>query len=245
VSVLHRAAGAAGAAVTGVSCVDPPLLAVAPVDQIDALTLRTHAHPDHLAPGDVLPGARSVISLFLPFRRPVVAAARRARPDVSRVWAEAYTEGNRAVEAAGAAVAALLREAGFETVVRPPTADFDETSLMSVWSHKHVAVLAGLARFGRSCQAITPAGCAGRLGSVLTRAALDPHTPSTPPRCEDLCGDRAPCRRNCPAGALPGLEGPIERRACWERLLDNEARFPDLPAAQVCGICAVAACARL
>ena len=132
---------AAAAAITGFTdWVEPPLLAVASVDRIDVERLRAATSAAHLAPGDVLPGARGVVCLFLPFSRRVVSAARRARPEVARIWADAYTQGNRAMEAACSAVVEALRRDGFAAAARPPTADFDPQSLRSVWSHKHLAV---------------------------------------------------------------------------------------------------------
>ena len=222
-----------------------PLVAVAPVERIDPAVLREVAHPDHISPEELLPGARSVISLFLSFRPEVIAAARRARPEVAREWAEAYNAGNQEMEQLGFRLAERLLETGHRAMVRPPTGDFERTLLMSRWSHKHVAVLAGLGQLGRNCQVITRVGCAGRLGSVLTSAELEARAPGLPPSCEELCGDRAPCRNNCPVGALPGIEGRIAREACFARLQESAARFSDLPDCQVCGICAVATCARL
>jgi len=222
-----------------------PLIATAAAERIDPTVLREVAHPDHLSPDDLLPGARSVISMFLPFRPEVVAAARRARPAVAREWALAYIEGNQIMEQIGLRLAERLLDAGHRAMVRPPTGDFERDLLMSHWSHKHVAVMAGLGQLGRNELVITRVGCAGRLGTVLTTAELDERAPGLPPSCEELCQDSAPCRRSCPVDALPGDEGQIERELCFARLEESAARFADLPDCQVCGICAVSTCARL
>ncbi|MBT8332616.1 MAG: hypothetical protein KJP06_09865 [Deltaproteobacteria bacterium] len=53
-----------------------------------------------------------------------------------------------------------------------PTHNFDEDILMARWSHKHLAHLANLGRFGAHCMLITPEGCTGHLGSLVTEADL-------------------------------------------------------------------------
>ena len=58
-------------------------------------------------------------------------------------------------------------------------------------------------RFGVHRMLITPAGCAGRLGSLVTEAELGDH-----PVIET--------EEACPVQALK--EGDFDRRRCWDRL---------------------------
>ena len=74
---------------------------------------------------------------------------------------------------------------------------------MSDWSHKHVAYIAGLGSFGRHHMLITDKGCCGRIGSVVTDAAI----PATPRSDRERClfkadGSCGKCLERCPILAL-------------------------------------------
>jgi len=55
------------------------------------------------------------------------------------------------------------------------TITVDEVKLMARWSHKHLAHLVNLGRFGIHHMLITPAGSTGRLGSLVSEAELGDH----------------------------------------------------------------------
>lgn len=217
-----------------------PLLVSAATDERFA-QLNHIAAPDHLQPADLLPGARSVIVYFIPFRREL-AAANRPGEFPCRDWGLAYHQTNTMIGAINAHLAAWLGEQGHAAAVTPATANFDPVRLMSRWSHKHLGHLAGLGRFGVNCQLITPAGCTGRLGSLVTTAELGDHPLVTD---AEHCLHRRgltclACARRCPAGAL-SAEG-FDRRACYARLEQAEAQpeFTGLPMpSHVCGKCQV------
>jgi epoxyqueuosine reductase QueG len=139
-------------------------------------------------------------------------------------------------------LADLLERRGFRCAPTPATHNFDETKLMARWSHKHLGHLANLGRFGTHHMLITPAGCAGRLGSLVTEAELGDHPLiETREACLLKAGKACGlCIEACPVAAL-NING-FERRSCWERLKDNRARLDalaDLPeSTHVCGKCA-------
>jgi hypothetical protein len=54
------------------------------------------------------------------------------------------------------------------------THNFNEEDLTAGWSHKSVAFVAGLGTFGVNRMLITPAGCAGRFGSMVISAEIPP-----------------------------------------------------------------------
>ncbi len=147
-----------------------PLLGFADADDHDFLRLNQRS-PGHLLPADLLPGARTVISFFLPFAPAVVEANRAATP-CAREWAVGYTETNRLIARLSSEVQEALRERGHRAVWELPTHEFDRTTLRARWSHKSVARIAGLGEFGLHRMLITPSGCAGRFGSVVTDAVL-------------------------------------------------------------------------
>ncbi len=122
-------------------------------------------------------------------------------------------------------------------------------SLVSHWSHKSVAVIAGLGSFGlhqadaRASDVITDAGCAGRFGSLVFDAEL-PVEPATPrERCLYFHdGSCLECVLRCPAGALDASE-PLDKQACYRRLLGVARAHEDLGLVDVCGKCAIGPCA--
>ncbi|HET89993.1 MAG TPA: epoxyqueuosine reductase, partial [Chloroflexi bacterium] len=106
--------------------------------------LRHIVEPTHLLPTDLLPGARSVVSFFLPFARWVVEANAQHREAVAREWAVAYVETNALIGRITAHLIESLGNLGVRAAAEPATHNFDPVSLVSRWSHKSVAVIAGL-----------------------------------------------------------------------------------------------------
>jgi epoxyqueuosine reductase QueG len=217
-----------------------PLLAAAPVDGRFA-SLPAIAADDHLHPRDLLAGARSVVVFFIPFKKELV---RENRPgDVPcRNWGLAYVRTNELIERLSRALAEHFAASGHRSGLTPATHNFDEQKLTARWSHKHLGHLCGLGRFGTHCMLITPAGCAGRLGSLVTEAEL-PEAPLVETREACLLKAGKECGRcieACPVEALK-VKG-FARRDCWERLKANRAGldyFSDLPeSTHVCGKCA-------
>jgi epoxyqueuosine reductase QueG len=107
---------------------------------------------------------------------------------------------------------------------------------MSAWSHRHAAYIAGLGTFGLNRLLITEQGCCGRLGSLATDLVLIP----TPRPEGEFCLHRAggsctKCVRKCIRNAL-GMD-TFDRHACYQTLLDNEARLGMSGHADVCGKC--------
>jgi epoxyqueuosine reductase len=131
---------------------------------------------------------------------------------------------------------------GFACGLTPATHNFNEEELMARWSHKHLGHLVNIGRFGTHHMLITPAGCAGRLGSLVTEAELGDHPlVETREACLLKAGKECGlCIAACPVAALK--TNGFERRRCWDRLRENRAGlayFSDLPeSTHVCGKCA-------
>jgi epoxyqueuosine reductase QueG len=217
-----------------------PLLATAPVDERFAALPRIAAD-DHLHPRDLLPTGRAVIVFFIPFRKDLVRENRKGdRP--TRDWGLAYVQTNDLIERLSRSLGGLLERRGFRCGLTPATHNFDETRLMARWSHKHLGHLVNLGRFGTHHLLITPAGCAGRLGSLVTEAELGEHALiETREACLLKAGKACGlCIEACPVEALAATG--FERRRCWQRLRENRAEidcFADLPeSTHVCGKCA-------
>jgi epoxyqueuosine reductase QueG len=217
-----------------------PLLVSAPIDgRFDILP--QVAFNEHLHPHDLLPSAKSLIVFFIPFKRELVKENKKGdRP--CRNWGLAYVQTNDLIDRLSQEMEILLAAEGFESGLTPATHNFDEDILMDRWSHKHLAHLANLGRFGTHCLLITPVGCAGRLGSLVTDADLGNHPLiDTDETCLLKSGKKCgKCIEACPVDAL--AENGFERQTCWARLNENRDildYFSDLPeTTDVCGKCA-------
>ena len=198
--------------------------------------LKTAVRPSHGLPEDLLPGARTVIAYFLPFD-PSIPRSNHRGTFSSEAWAVAYIETNRLIAVINERLNELLEHKGFRGTRLPATHNFDEEQLMSDWSHKHVAHIAGIGSFGRHHMLITDKGCCGRLGSVVTDAVIA----STPRSQQERClfkfdGSCRKCEQRCPKKALG--EDPFRRHACYDRLLENARLHERHGLADVCGKCA-------
>lgn len=220
-----------------------PLVGFAAADDPRFASLAGEVFSGHLLPGDLLQGARSVVSFFLPFDAAIVAANARQREEVAVEWVTAYLETNALLRNITADLITQLNGMGFRAAAEPPTDNFDRTDLTSRWSHKSVAVIAGLGSFGLNHLLITRSGCAGRLGSLVTDAMLPVGGIEPEPLCLRERGiDCMKCVSLCPVSALHA-DGVIDKQVCWNRCLDVAARFGHLGRAEVCGKCATGPCA--
>lgn len=215
-----------------------PLLATAAIDERFDMLPKIAAE-DHLLPADLLPTARTVVVYFLPFTRDLVKENSRGKFPV-RNWALAYNDTNELIGRINQGLEALLARHGFRSAVTPPTANFDKVSLMSRWSHKHLGHLSGLGRFGINAQLITPEGCAGRLGSLVTEAELGDHPlmGDTEPCLYKRGEDCLKCVEACPVNAVT-VDG-IDRARCYKRIKSAQkaAHLADLPEhTETCGKC--------
>jgi epoxyqueuosine reductase len=204
--------------------------------------LRRHVNPDHLLPQDLLPGAQSVVSFFVPFAPEIPETNGQARDEVAREWVVAYVETNALIDRITTRLVELLAEKGIRAAAEPATYNFDEETLVSRWSHKSAAAIAGLGSFGLHHLLITDAGCAGRLGSLVLDAALPREAAQPKERCLFFHdGSCLECVMACPAGALDqGHE--IDKQACWDRCQQGAQLWSAVGRADVCGKCATGPC---
>ncbi|MBC2713508.1 MAG: epoxyqueuosine reductase [Desulfosarcina sp.] len=198
--------------------------------------LKKAVRTSHSLPGDLLSGARTVIAYFLPFD-PSIPRSNHRGEFSSESWAVAYIETNRLIAGINERINSLLEHEGFRGTRLPATHNFDEEQLMSDWSHKHVAYIAGIGSFGRHHMLITKKGCCGRLGSVVTDAVIAPTQRQDRERCLfKYDGSCRKCEKRCPADALG--EVPFHRHDCYDRLLENARLHERHGLADVCGKCA-------
>jgi len=172
----------------------------------------------------------------------VAQANAREREQVARAWAMAYVETNALIGQITAYLIEALGQRGVRATAEPATHNFDPVSLVSRWSHKSVAVIAGLGSFGLHQMVITDAGCAGRFGSLVLDAPLPVARAPTRERCLYFHdGSCLECVLRCPVGALDAGE-PLDKPRCYRRLLEVARQHEDLGLADVCGKCAIGPC---
>jgi len=218
-----------------------PLLVTAKADHRFDILPRI-ASETHLLPSRLLPSAKSVIVFFIPFVEDLLKENREGKFPC-RNWGLAYEATNRLIGVIADHLQEILKAHGYGSALTPATHNFDEVKLMAQWSHKHLGYIAGLGRFGVNAQLITPSGCAGRLGSLVTEADLGDH-PLVEAR--ELCLHKAgheclECVKRCPVGAVG--ETGIDRRRCFTRLNVNLHHTRALAGLEetthVCGKCVV------
>lgn len=212
-----------------------PLVAVAAACDPMFMGLKTQVGPDHLLPQDLLARATSVICYFLPFANTIGRSNKPGEP-CSDQWAFAYLETNHLINDLNAHIAAELARQGFRAAVTPATHNFDEKTLLSNWSHRHIAVIAGLGTIGLNRMLITDQGCCGRLGSLVTDMPLTPTPRADVNACLYAYNESClQCVNNCPHGALQ--EKHFDRHKCYELLLHNAEIHEDKGFADACGKC--------
>ncbi len=197
--------------------------------------LKTAVCKTHALPADLLTEAQSVLSYFIPFERSV-AKSNEEGSLASMEWAVAYVETNALILELGMHVRRLLEKEGHAAEVIPATGNFHRETLLSDWSHRHAAFIAGLGRFGANNMLITDKGCCGRFGTIVTSLVIKAderkerwgwkHT---------YCSTCLLCVERCPGSAL-GADH-FDRFACFDMCCRNEEVYRDLGKAYVCGKC--------
>lgn len=216
-----------------------PLLATAEADdRFDILPII--AAGNHMRPTELLKSCRSVVVFFIPFTAEV-ADGNIEGTFAGEAWGLSLSLTNELIQDVSEFIRDFFSKYGYQSKLTPATYNFDPESLTARWSHKHLAHIAGLGRFGMNAQLITPLGCAGRLGSLVTEAQLGDN-----PLIEEkeLClhktgNDCLRCMKTCPVGAVT-LKG-IDRRRCDKRIRVNRKRFAARPGMaddiEVCAKC--------
>jgi epoxyqueuosine reductase QueG len=212
-----------------------PLVGFAAADDPLFAKLKEVVRPSHATPGELLAGARTVVVYFLPFSQEI-PRSNRLEHNASPEWAVAYVETNHLIIDLNQHLSGVLKEQGHASKVLPPTHNFDTEQLMADWSHKHIAYVAGLGKFGLHHMLITEKGCCGRFGSLVTDAVIKP----TPRPEGEFCfgqhdGSCKICLKKCPVGAL--TEEGYDRHKCYELLLENADIYASEGLADVCGKC--------
>ena len=200
--------------------------------------------PGHGLPEQAISDAKIVVAYFVPFLKSMTQT-NRAEGLASEEWAIAYEETNEMLGKINEYLIEVLNEKGYKAAVHPESGNFDRENLISNWSHRHIAYLAGLGTFGINNMLITEKGCCGRYSTIVT----DLDVMADSPMDEELCryknnGSCGACMKKCPSGALTP-EG-FDRHKCYEICMKNAAVYTEFGnsyaldekvGSEVCGKC--------
>lgn len=194
--------------------------------------------PAHTVPQDLLTNAGTVISFFLPFQKSINSTNIKELLS-SPEWAVSYIETNELIKELSLHLTELFAAVGEDVVTIPATHNWNKEKLISNWSHRHVAVIAGLGRFGLNNMLITDKGCSGRVGSLITSAVIEPDDRDDTETClNKYDGSCKKCLSKCVNEAL--FEDTFDRFTCYEQLLKNVEEHKSVGYADVCGKCLAA-----
>ena len=214
-----------------------PLIAYA--DAMDEMfyTLKDVVSPSHTIPKDFLPEAKTVVTYFIPFDEVAVKSNIEGKKS-SKVWAKAYVETNQLILDLNTFIKNELQKLGYKSNIMPATHNFDNKKLISDWSHRHVAFIAGLGKFGLNNMLITDKGCCGRVGSFITDLKIKPTKRKNGENClykhMNVCKK---CVDRCVNNALK--VDCFDRHKCYEMCLYNDSIHSDIGLSDVCGKCLV------
>ena len=222
---------------------EPPLLAALSASHPLVPGLKQSVSPSHLLPDELLPGAKSVVVFFIPLANRIIDS-NLAGEAASEEWALSYVLTNSLLGFISDEMEKVLAGHGFQAAKIAATHNFDKATLMSRWSHRHLAWIAGLGSFCLNNMLITSKGCCGRFGSLVTdadcgalgiKAASGPQNERCLNKSHGSCGL---CQKKCPVGAY-GDDGKFDRHKCYEACLKNAEIHKTIGPADVCGKCLV------
>jgi epoxyqueuosine reductase len=218
-----------------------PIVAFADVDDLEFESIKSMTHENHMLPKGWMPNGKTVVSFFIPFTKELVLANKK-QEYIAKEWAVAYIETNNLIKEINNTMAEKLKQYGIDTVWQLPVVNYDSEKLMSYWSQRHVAFIAGIGTFGINNMLITNKGCSGRYGSFIIDYKIEPSKKNREEKClYKLNGSCGICMELCPVQALK-LQG-FDRYKCstWVEAVDEF--YSDLGSCDCCGKCLLGPCA--
>lgn len=188
----------------GLRLYDAPVFAVGDAEDPLFAALRNPeaVHPEYMLPTQWVPGAKRVLSFFLPYTERI----RLANAQDMRMPADEWLHGRLEGEAMVTQLRLFLRdrvvESGYAAIA--PFHDAQYTMLEKFapnWSERHTGYVCGLGTFSMSKGLITEKGVAGRLGSIVTDCPL-PVTPRPYDSLYAYCNACGACAAHCPVKAI-------------------------------------------
>ena len=155
---------------------DPPIVGFAAAE--DPIFARFQdpevVGPMHRLPEEWLPGARSVVSVFLPFSEPIHKAYKKDSRYSALEFASGKWNGSKFLNVIRRGLERFFAEHGGRAVAPNIDARYDSDHWRPFWSERHVGFAAGVGTFGLQDAILTARGAYGRICSVITTLALSP-----------------------------------------------------------------------
>jgi epoxyqueuosine reductase QueG len=219
---------------------ESPIIEIISAENEKLGTLKEIVSSEHLMPNDILPDAKSIISFFIPFQESIVKS-NIGGTMASEEWATAYIKTNELIKMINKNIEAMMKKNGYKTGKIPATHNFDEKKLISNWSHRHIAYMAGIGTFGINNMLITKKGCCGRLGSIILSYEFKKYKQIN--EAKEKCLNKANgncgiCYKKCVAIAFENNN--FDRHICYKQCLENANYHEKTGYADVCGKCLVA-----
>jgi len=202
-------------------------------------TLKEAVSIGHLMPHDILSDAKSIVSFFIPFNENIVKSNIEGTV-ASKEWVMAYIKTNDLLKTISEAIETLMEQNGYKAGKIPATHNFDAKILMSNWSHRHIAFIAGIGTFGVNNMLITKNGCCGRLGSIITNYEFSEYgqnNAATEKCLKKLFGTCGVCQKKCIVNAYEN--NIFDRHKCYGQCIKNDEFHKTMGNAHVCGKCLV------
>jgi len=169
----------------------------------------------HRLPYEWLPGANSVISVFLPFTGHISKNYTKEQRYSAIEFSSGKWNGSKFLNVVRRALIRFAAEHGGHALAPNIDPRYDSDGWLPFWSERHAAFAAGLGTFGLHQNFISERGCLGRLCSVVTTLKLLPterkYTDAYGYCLYALDGSCHACIKRCPTGAVtdvgkvPGL----------------------------------------
>ena len=218
-----------------------PIVGIADAKDPLYAELKTIISPSHAMPEDLIAGAKSVIAVFVPFEESV-GKSNTGGGEVSKEWDYAYIETNEMLNSLAAYMYEKITAAGHQATNLPATYNYDEERLISDWSHRSSAYIAGIGKFGINNMMITEQGSCGRYTSIVTDWELEPTKRSEEEFClYKINRSCKKCIEQCPVGAFSIAEdGEVvyNRFACNAHLYEG-VHEEKMEGSETCGKCMV------
>lgn len=229
-----------------------PIVGFADAKHPDISQLKALVSEQHAMPEEVIKNATIIIAYFVPFTKELASTNKAPGYVASPEWAKTYEETNTMFGELNQYLIATIKELGFDAGISPEASTFNQEKLISNWSQRHLARIAGLGTFGINNMLITKKGCCGRYSTVVTTLDVTPDTPLKEEYClyksKGICGK---CVENCPSGALT-FDG-YDREKCYKVCKKNAQLYKDFGSSyltenssesnsvgsEVCGKCVV------
>ena len=216
-----------------------PIIRIIPAANEKFKILKKAVSAEHLMPYDILSDAKSIISFFIPFQENIVESNIKGIM-ASKEWATAYIKTNDLIKTINDKIETLMEKNGYKTGKIPATHNFDEEKLISNWSHRHIAYIAGIGTFGINNMLITKNGCCGRFGSIIINYELKEYGQinEVKEKClNKLYGNCRICHKKCVAHVYE--DNNFNRFKCYKQCLENAKHHEKTGYADVCGKCLV------